>query len=174
MAPTRQSPHAFDLVCLGSLDSPARYDGKHLEVCLGVSRFQGYSWFVRRWPVINLFTMCGLQAGRCRSKKTPPPSHTHTHPTPLFLCSGEIKPEGFVLLTVCLSGALHRVTKHVVTAGLMVSAGRMDGCFNLLLKRRIEDREERGAIRRGESEGNDALGLVGAFHLQKSEANTMW
>lgn len=116
---TLQRPHAFDLVCLVCLNSPARYNGKHREVCLGVSLLVHmeqvsrlvWSWFVRRRPVTDMSPLCGLQAGRCRLKNTP------------LLCTGEIKPEGFVRLTVCLSGAVRRVTKHVVTAVLVVSAG---------------------------------------------------
>lgn len=38
------------------------------------------------------------------------------------LCAGGIKPEGFVCLTVCLSGAARSVMRHVVTAVLVVSA----------------------------------------------------
>lgn len=57
-----------------------------------------------------MLSLCGLQAGRCRLKNIP------------LLCTGEIKPEGFVLLTVCLSGAVRTVTKHVVMAVLVVSA----------------------------------------------------
>lgn len=114
--------HAFDSVCLVRLHSPACHNSKHGEVCLGVSllvnissRFQGYS------------VVSGLQAARCRS-----------------LCTGEIKPEGFVHLTVCLSGAVCSMTKHVVTAVLVVSAAWMDGCLVCASGRRFEAAGKRG------------------------------
>eukprot|EP00064_Thunnus_orientalis_P014406 superscaffoldBa00002494_g14450 len=64
-------------------ESPARYTGKHKEVCLGVSLLVNIeqvsrllcgqkTWFVRRRAVSNMSSLCGLQAGRCRLKNAPP------------------------------------------------------------------------------------------------------
>nr|WIK99884.1 TRAF4 [Paralichthys olivaceus] len=87
-------PHLRGL--FGLLTSPLA-KCKHRKVCLGVSllgfKVAQWSCFERRRPVNNMSSLCGLQPDGRRLKNTPP------------LCTSEIKPEGFVCLTVCLYGA---------------------------------------------------------------------
>lgn len=134
-----QRPHAFHLVCLACLHSPALYDGKHSAVCLGVPQLVNIEPLSRS-PSPATLAPCGPHCSPPFEKKNKPSAPVRLNLSDLYFSPSACR-----------------------EARARSDAARCDGCpcgtarmngrlFNLGLKRRfgrMGQKEERKGLTSG-------------------------